>query len=163
MLNPAMKLLLLFLALPLAAAAQTFRSDEQAFRVVTLVEGLDHPWSLAFLPDGRMLVTEKEGLLRSITGGKLDEKPIEGLPPVEQYGQGGLHDVVPHPQFASNRLIYFSYSKPSADTLQGTTAVARARRNRGRFASKLGSGRRPRIAARWGRSPGRIAPIRSAR
>jgi glucose/arabinose dehydrogenase len=115
MLNPAMKILLLLLALPLAAAAQTFRSDEHGFRVVTLVEGLDHPWSLAFLPDGRMLVTEKEGLLRSITGGKLDEKPIEGLPPVEQYGQGGLHDVVPHPQFEKNQLLYLAYAARGSD------------------------------------------------
>ena len=119
MLKAAMKLPLLLLALPLllpaGAAAQTFRSDEHAFRVVRLVEGLDHPWSLAFLPDGRMLVTERAGRLRTIVDGKLADKPIEGLPQVEQYGQGGLHDVVPHPQFEKNQLLYLAYAARGAD------------------------------------------------
>ncbi|HEX9793244.1 MAG TPA: PQQ-dependent sugar dehydrogenase, partial [Planctomycetota bacterium] len=114
-----MKLPLLLLALPLllpaGAAAQTLRSDEHAFRVVRLVEGLDHPWSLAFLPDGRMLVTERPGRLRTIVDGKLADKPIEGLPQVEQYGQGGLHDVVPHPQFEKNQLLYLAYAARGAD------------------------------------------------
>ena len=115
MLKAAMKFFLLLLLLPVAAAAQTFRSDEHAFRVVTLVEGLEHPWSLAFLPDGRMLVTEREGRLRSIRNAKLDEKPIEGLPRVEQYGQGGLFDVVLHPAFSQNSLLYISYAARGAD------------------------------------------------
>jgi glucose/arabinose dehydrogenase len=115
MLKAAMKFLLLLLLVPVAAAAQTVRSDEHAFRVVRLVEGLDHPWSLAFLPDGRMLVSEREGRLRSITDGKLDEKPIEGLPQVVQYGQGGLHDVVLHPAFSQNSLLYLAYAARGPD------------------------------------------------
>ena len=115
MLNAAMKFLLLFLLLPVAAAAQTVRSDEHAFRVVKLVEGLDHPWSLAFLPDGRMLVTEREGRLRVIADNKLLPQPVEGLPKVEQYGQGGLHDVVLHPQFEKNQLVYLSYAARGPD------------------------------------------------
>jgi aldose sugar dehydrogenase len=115
MLAAAMKFLLLLVLFPVAAAAQTVRSDEHAFRVVRLVEGLEHPWSLAFLPDGRMLVTEREGRLRSITNAKLDEKPIDGLPRIEQYGQGGLHDVVPHPQFEKNQLVYLAYAARGPD------------------------------------------------
>ena len=125
MLKAAMKFLLLLLLFPAAAAAQTVRSDEHSFRVVRLVEGLEHPWSLAFLPDGRMLVTEREGRLRSITGGRLDEKSIEGLPQVEQYGQGGLLDVVLHPEFEKNQLVYLSYAARGADGVG--TELARGR------------------------------------
>ncbi len=120
-----MKFLLLLALFPLAAAAQTVRSDEHAFRVVRLVEGLEHPWSLAFLPDGRMLVSEREGRLRSITHGKLDDNPIEGLPPVAHYGQGGLHDVVPHPQFEKNQLVYVAYAARGPDGVG--TELARGR------------------------------------
>ena len=104
------RLLTVVLCLPLLALAQSHRSDEHAFRVVRLVEGLDHPWSLAFLPDGRMLVTEREGRLRVIADNRLLADPIEGLPAIAQYGQGGLHDVVPHPQFEKNSLIYLAYA-----------------------------------------------------
>jgi glucose/arabinose dehydrogenase len=82
----------------------------QPFRVVTLVEGLEHPWSLAFLPDGRMLVTEKPGRLRVISNKALDPTPIAGLPQVTVHGQGGLHDVVLHPDFSNNSLVYVSYA-----------------------------------------------------
>jgi glucose/arabinose dehydrogenase len=115
MLAAAMKFLILLLLFPVAAAAQTLRSDEHAFRVVMLVEGLDHPWSLAFLPDGRMLVTEREGRLRVIEGNKLLPQAVEGLPKVEQYGQGGLHDVVLHPGFEKNQLLYLAYAARGAD------------------------------------------------
>jgi len=98
-----------------AASAQTVRSEAQAFRVVRLVKGLDHPWSLAFLPDGAMLVTERPGRLRVIRDGKLDAQPVAGLPEVAEHGQGGLFDVVPHPQFAQNRLVYFAYAARGAD------------------------------------------------
>jgi aldose sugar dehydrogenase len=103
------------------------RSALHDFRLVTVVEGLQNPWSMAFLPGGDMLVTERPGRLRIVRQGRLLPEPVPGLPRLRVGGQGGLLDVVPHPQFASNRLIYFSYSKPSEDTLQGTTAVARAR------------------------------------
>ena len=103
------------------------RSALHDYRVVTVVEGLQSPWSLAFLPGGDMLVTERPGRLRIVRNGQLLPDPVPGLPRLRVGGQGGLLDVVPHPSFASNRLIYFSYSKPSEDTLQGTTAVGRAR------------------------------------
>src|SRR6185295_18557228 len=81
----------------------------QPFKVVKVVEGLEHPWSLAFLPDGRMLVTERPGRLRIVEGGKLLPTPVQGLPPIAQHGQGGLLDVVLHPAFSKNSLVYISY------------------------------------------------------
>src|SRR4051812_4497596 len=87
------RLLLMILVLPLAAAAQTYRSEGQPFRVVKVVEGLDHPWCVAFLPDGRMLITERDGRLRMVRDGKLDPKPIAGVPEVVARGQSGLFDV----------------------------------------------------------------------
>jgi glucose/arabinose dehydrogenase len=102
------------------------RSAYYDYRVVTVVEGLVNPWSMAFLPGGDILVSERPGRLRIVRNGKLLPEPVPGLPPMRAVGQGGLLDVVLHPAFASNRLVYFSYSKPNADTL-GATAVARAR------------------------------------
>ncbi len=87
-----------------------FDSQQSAFKLVVLVEGLDHPWGLAFLPQGRLLVTERSGRLRLIDNGRLDPRPIEGLPVVSSYGQGGLLDVALHPQFERNRLVYLSYA-----------------------------------------------------
>ena len=112
-----------------AFAGQT-RAPEQksnvAYEVVTVAEGLVNPWSLAFLPDGRMLVTERPGRLRVVTAdGKLSE-PVTGLPPVDARGQGGLLDVVLDPAFATNRLVYWSYAEPQADGTNNT-AVARGR------------------------------------
>ena len=123
--TPAQLMVVLLLS---AASAQmpVQRSALHDYRVVTVADGLQHPWSIAFLPGGDMLVTERPGRLRIIRGGQLLPDPVPGLPPIRVGGQGGLLDVVPHPSFASNRLLYFSYSKPSADTTQGTTAVARA-------------------------------------
>lgn len=109
------------------AASQTVRSQEADFRVVTVADGLDTPWSMAWLPNGDMLVTERPGRLRVIRSGVLDPDPVTGVPPVHARGQGGLLDVVLHPAFDSNRLIYLSYSKAGAEADQSTTAVARAR------------------------------------
>jgi glucose/arabinose dehydrogenase len=95
--------------------------------VVTLVTGLENPWSLAFLPGGEMLVTERPGRLRVVRNGQLVATPVSGVPAVRAGGQGGLLDVVPHPRFAENRLIYLAYSKQGADAGQGTTAIIRAR------------------------------------
>src|SRR4026208_2123265 len=101
--------LALTFSLPFALCAQTYRSDEHSFRVVKVVEGLQQPWSLAFLPDGRMLVPETAGQLRLVTDKGLDPKPIGGLPEVTVHGQGGRQDVVLHPQFEKNQLVYFSF------------------------------------------------------
>ena len=95
------------------AVAQTVQSEKHAFRVVTLVRGLQNPWSLAFLPDGRMLVTEREGRLRIVSKDfKLDPKPVEALPEIVATGQGGLFDVAIHPQYAQNGWIYWAYNAP---------------------------------------------------
>ena len=90
-----------------------FKSEKHAFRVATLVTGLENPWSIAFLPDGRMLVTERAGRLRLVSHDfKMNPKPIDGLPEVVPQGQGGLFDVVLHPQYAQNGWIYWAYNAP---------------------------------------------------
>jgi len=99
------------LSLTLAArAADTQDSELHAFRLVEVAGGFDSPWGLAFLPDGDILVTERAGRLRLIRDGKLRPEPVEGLPVIEEVGQGGLLDVAPHPNFAENRILYFSYA-----------------------------------------------------
>jgi len=95
------------------AGADTIEKTERhAVRVHILTRGLVRPWSLAFLPDGRMLVTERQGRLRYVASdGMLDPTPISGLPAaVTERRQGGLHDVVLHPDFARNRLVYLAYA-----------------------------------------------------
>jgi glucose/arabinose dehydrogenase len=104
----------------------TFFSGETPIRVVPVARGLSHPWSLAFLPDGSMLVTEREGRLRIVRNGTLDPKPIDGVPKVFARVLGGLLDVALHPQFAQNRIVYLAYSKAGDNNLS-TTALARAR------------------------------------
>ena len=105
--------------------ARDFESKHHSFSVTVVADGLEHPWSLAFLPDGDILVSEREGRLRVIRDGRLLPGAVPGLPDIRVRGQGGLLDLLPHPDFASNRLLYFSYS---ADMDRGwTTHVARAR------------------------------------
>ena len=94
---------------------------------VTAVKGLDHPWGIAFVPDGSQLVTERPGRLRLVRNGTLDPTPIGPLPQMLATGLGGLLDVSLHPQFATNRLIYLTYSKPGEGQGNATTAVYRAR------------------------------------
>lgn len=93
-----------------AQEARVERSNEHDFRVVPVVGGLDHPWGLAFLPNGDTLVTERSGQLRIVRGGVLDPQPIQGVPDVYASGQGGLLDVALHPKFKDNRLVYLSYA-----------------------------------------------------
>jgi glucose/arabinose dehydrogenase len=95
-----------------------------AFEVVTVASGLESPWGLAFLPDGRMLVTEKPGRLRIVRADGTLSEPVAGVPAVDARGQGGLLDVALHPDFATNRLIYWSFSEPHDDGTNNT-AVAR--------------------------------------
>ena len=112
-----------------AFAGQT-RAPEQklnvAFDVVTVTEGLVNPWGLAFLPDGKMLVTEKPGRLRVVSAdGKQMSEPVAGLPAVDARGQGGLLDVAIDPSFQKNQLIYWSYAEPGEGV--NNTAVARGK------------------------------------
>ena len=117
------------IAAPAAAGAQTFKSSAGNLTVETVVGGLVHPWSLAFLPDGNMLVTERPGRLRIAThDGKLTP-PLPGVPKVFASGQGGLFDVILDRGFAQNRTIYFSYAEPLRGG--GRTALARARLDAG--------------------------------
>lgn len=129
MTRAAASCLAVLLALPIAVSAQntTLRAERGPYRVSTVVPALQDPWSMAWLPTGEMLVTERPGRLRVVRNGVLQAEEISGVPRVRYGGQGGLLDVVVHPQFAINRLIYLSYSKPSADGTQGTTAVVRGR------------------------------------
>ena len=105
--------------------ADPISSEQATFRVVPVVEGLEHPWAVAFLPDDRLLITERPGRLRLVEDGVLDPAPVAGVPDVYARGQGGLLDVVPHPDFETNGLIYLSY----AAELDGGahTRVVRAR------------------------------------
>ncbi len=116
------------LSSPAQSQGTIYRSAQHDFRIVPVAEGFMNPWSMAFLPGGDILVTERPGRLRIIRKGKLLEAPVAGVPAVVVRGQGGLLDVVAHPNFASNRLVYLSYSKPSGDSGGvATTAVARGR------------------------------------
>jgi len=104
------------------------KSELTGIHVSVVTKGLDHPWGMAFLPGGDMLVTERPGRLRVIRKGVLDPTPIGPLPEIRSAVLGGLMDVVLHPDFARNRLIYFVYSKPGQEEpAKATTAVARAR------------------------------------
>ena len=116
---------------PGAAQDRIFESEKQRFRVTTITRGLEHPWGLAFLPDGAMLVTERPGRLRLIRDGVLDPVPIAGVPEVAASGQGGLLDVVLHPEFARTRLVYLSYAGKGRGG--AGTEVARARLTDGRL------------------------------
>ena len=115
----ALRIVMLGIALCTSALAQdrsaVINSEKHSFRLVTLLPGLENPWSMAFLPDGRMLVTERAGRLRLVGQDfRLDPKPIAGLPDVVSQGQGGLFDVVLHPEYAQNGWIYWAYNAPGA-------------------------------------------------
>ncbi|GAB1343943.1 PQQ-dependent sugar dehydrogenase [Gemmatimonas sp.] len=107
------------------AQGQVLKSSAHDYRVVTVAEGFVNPWGMAFLPGGDLLVTERGGKLRIVRGGKLLPTPVAGVPAVVATGQGGLLDVALHPQFASNRTLYLTYSKQV--TGGSTTALHMAR------------------------------------
>ncbi len=92
------------------AAAEVYQSEQHDYGVVTVASGLAHPWGLAFLPGGEMLVTERDGRLRVVRDGELLPEPISGLPRMMVGGQGGLLDVALDPSFADNSLIYLTYA-----------------------------------------------------
>jgi glucose/arabinose dehydrogenase len=117
--------LALILAQPACASGQppTVDTEHGKVRIVTVAEGLEHPWGVAFLPDGRALVTERPGRVRLVgADGKLGA-PLEGVPAVSVMGQGGLLDVQLDPDFAKNRFVYLSYAEPREGG--NGTAVAR--------------------------------------
>ena len=117
-----------------SASAQAQRSPqpkalEGELQVTTVAKGLDHPWGIELLPDGALLVTERAGRLRMVTADGRISQPLTGVPKVFANGQGGLLDVVLSPNFAQDRLIYFSYAEPGEGG--AGTAVARGRLGEG--------------------------------
>ncbi len=107
-------------------------SATTGLRIVSVAEGLTHPWGLAFLPDGRMLVTEREGSLRIVTPKGEVGPALKGLPEIVSRGQGGLLDVTLDPNFEDNRWVYFAFSEPGEDGTSGTS-VARGKLDEGKL------------------------------
>jgi glucose/arabinose dehydrogenase len=116
---------------PGAAQQVPIASEQATFELVTVVRGLEHPWGMAFLPDGDVLVTERPGRLRLVQDGVLHPEPVAGVPPVYASGQGGLLDVALDPGFASNQVIYLSYAAEGDGG--NSTRVARATLGAGRL------------------------------
>jgi glucose/arabinose dehydrogenase len=114
---------LILFAKPPLADERTIATEAGTLKIETVAKGLDHPWGLAFLPDGDMLVTEKPGTLRRVSKDSTISKPLAGVPEVVAAKQGGLLDVAVDPDFKSNRLVYLSYSEPG----EGGSATAAAR------------------------------------
>jgi glucose/arabinose dehydrogenase len=117
------------LAAPAIARAQTaqqgaLKSAKASFRLVTLSRDLEQPWGMAFLPDGRLLITERPGRLRLFANGKLERVALSGVPKVHTGGQAGLLDVCLHPRFAENRVLYLSYIASGAGGSAATVARA---------------------------------------
>jgi len=110
---------------PVSARERAIETEQGRVAVETVAGGLEHPWGLAFLPDGRMLVTERPGRLRAVSKEGMLSEPLAGVPELAASGQGGLLDVALDPDFASNRLVYLSYAEPGAGG--ASTAVARGR------------------------------------
>jgi glucose/arabinose dehydrogenase len=109
-------------------STRDIRTEDGMILVEVIAHGLDHPWGLAFLPDRRMLVTERPGRLRVITHDGRASAPVQNVPAVYAYGQGGLLDVALDPDFAANRLVYLSYAEPGPNDT-ASTAVARGQLN----------------------------------
>lgn len=116
----------------LAQPVMTLDTDAGPVAVEQIVDGLDHPWSLIFLPDGRALVTERSGNLRLLSADGTLSEPLAGTPEVYARGQGGLLDIALDPDFASNSLVYLSYAEPGDGG--ASTAVGRGRLENGRIA-----------------------------
>jgi glucose/arabinose dehydrogenase len=110
------------------AQSEVQRSALHDYQVVTVADGLEVPWSMAWLPNGDMLVTERAGRLRIVRDGELLSEAVPGTPAVfTTGGQAGLFDVLPHPDFANNQYLYLSFAKPLAELGASTTAVVRGR------------------------------------
>jgi len=115
----------LFYFMFLIHAELSIAEAKSNFKVTTIIEGLEHPWGMAFLPDNQILVTERPGRLRLIEHGRLHPQTITGLPKIAAEGQGGLLDVMLHPDYQNNGWIYFSFSAEGEGGIG--TEVARAR------------------------------------
>ena len=111
---------------PLPSLPQTFETEKHRIRVVSLATGLANPWSIAFLPNGDLLLTERAGRLRVVRNGVLDPQPISGVPQVTTTALGGLLEIALHPKFAENRVVYLTYAKVNEKKLTAT-ALARGR------------------------------------
>ena len=107
------------------APAAVFETNAHKIRIVTIARGLSDPWSVAFLPNGDLLVTERTGGLRLIRGGVLQPEPVAGVPEVRYRNHGGMMDIALHPRFPENNFVYLTYSKPREKA--ATTALMRAR------------------------------------
>ena len=107
------------------AAAETLRTEYQQIELETLIQGLDEPWGMAFLPDGRLLITERGGRLLLIEDGAA--RPVSGTPDVAARGQGGLLDVSLHPDFKTQGWVYLTWSKAGPDGVESATALSRGR------------------------------------
>lgn len=105
-------------------SAQTLKTEKTSLTLEKVAQGLAHPWGLAFLPDGRMLVTERAGKLRYVNADGSLSAPVSGLPDIVVNGQGGLFDVLLHPNYNENKQIYLSYNEPGENG--SSTAVALA-------------------------------------
>lgn len=117
------------------SVGDVIQGQDQAYRLDKVVEGLGGiPWGMAFLPDGSILVTERQGDLRIIRNGVLQPEPIKGVPAVFARGQGGLLDVVLHPNYAQNGWVYISYSEPGGDG--GNTVIMRGKLRNDEFVDK---------------------------
>lgn len=118
------------LAAPAVGRAQdAFRSARASYRLVTLSRDLEQPWGMAFLPDGRMLITERPGRLRIFANGRLERGPVGGVPKVYARGQGGLLDICLHPGFAQNGVLYLTYSGEGEGGAATVLARAQFRNN----------------------------------
>lgn len=117
-------LLTLLLFFPALAQKPTIERDNGGITVETLAEGLDHPWAVTFLPDNRMLVTERAGTLRILDTAEGLSDPLQGTPEVFAVGQGGMLDVALDPNFDQNKYVYLSFSEPGGDST-ATTALGR--------------------------------------
>lgn len=128
---PARVLARLVLSVAVIVSARASELPAEPLRTTVVADGLEHPWSLAFLPGfaehGRMLVSEKPGRLRLVDRSGRVSAPISGLPVVDDSGQGGLLDIALHPAFTTNHWVYWSYAEPAPDGRGNSTAVARGR------------------------------------
>jgi glucose/arabinose dehydrogenase len=105
--------------------ARIISTEKHNVQIVEIVSGLENPWGMAFLPDGRILVTERPGRLRIVKDGQLVLKPVTGLPSIASRGQGGLLDITLHPRFSENQLVYFSFTAQGKGGV--STEVARGK------------------------------------